>query len=284
MIRLEVTHGATAGAKHESAGDAVRIGRSADNDSGAARRRRVGRAPARRGRGRQDPAARSTLDQRHHARPRHGAHRDRRNAGPRDSSWQRATSSSWAAATASCACRSRSRATATRRTSSPCARSTSSAPPSPPPRATAAGCARSTTSRRASAAPSISNEVLVAVCDGAFALVPGATHVTVVLRDDDERTGARQLRPHRHARARTAGPDAAARSHHAQRLPQGRERARRRARRRRAARGRRRPSRSWARDPQRRSASRSGAATRSSASSRSTTARAPASSRAPTSS
>ncbi len=28
--------------------------------------------------------------------------------------------------------------------------------------------------------------VLVAVCDGAFALVPGATHVTVVLREDDE--------------------------------------------------------------------------------------------------
>jgi transcriptional regulator with GAF, ATPase, and Fis domain len=30
------------------------------------------------------------------------------------------------------------------------------------------------------------NEVLVAVCDGAFALVPGATHVTVVLREDEE--------------------------------------------------------------------------------------------------
>ncbi|HTQ46474.1 MAG TPA: sigma 54-interacting transcriptional regulator [Polyangiaceae bacterium] len=30
------------------------------------------------------------------------------------------------------------------------------------------------------------NEVLVAVCDGAFALVPGATHVTVVLREDDD--------------------------------------------------------------------------------------------------
>ncbi|HEX8795417.1 MAG TPA: sigma 54-interacting transcriptional regulator [Polyangiaceae bacterium] len=29
-------------------------------------------------------------------------------------------------------------------------------------------------------------EVLVAVCDGAFALVPGATHVTVVLREDDD--------------------------------------------------------------------------------------------------
>jgi Nif-specific regulatory protein len=32
--------------------------------------------------------------------------------------------------------------------------------------------------------------VLVAICDGAFALVPGATHVTVVLREDDE-DGAR---------------------------------------------------------------------------------------------
>ena len=32
MIRLEVTHGATAGAKHESAGDVVRIGRSGGND------------------------------------------------------------------------------------------------------------------------------------------------------------------------------------------------------------------------------------------------------------
>ncbi len=32
------------------------------------------------------------------------------------------------------------------------------------------------------------NEVLVAVCDGAFALVPGATHVTVVLREDEEGT------------------------------------------------------------------------------------------------
>jgi transcriptional regulator with GAF, ATPase, and Fis domain len=30
------------------------------------------------------------------------------------------------------------------------------------------------------------NEVLVAVSDGAFALVPGATHVTVVLREDEE--------------------------------------------------------------------------------------------------
>jgi transcriptional regulator with GAF, ATPase, and Fis domain len=29
-------------------------------------------------------------------------------------------------------------------------------------------------------------DVLVAICDGAFALVPGATHVTVVLRDDDD--------------------------------------------------------------------------------------------------
>src|ERR1700722_8017861 len=32
MIRLEVTHGAALGAKHESSGDAVRVGRSADND------------------------------------------------------------------------------------------------------------------------------------------------------------------------------------------------------------------------------------------------------------
>jgi Nif-specific regulatory protein len=32
------------------------------------------------------------------------------------------------------------------------------------------------------------NEVIVAVCDGAFALVPGATHVTVVLREDEEGT------------------------------------------------------------------------------------------------
>jgi Nif-specific regulatory protein len=32
------------------------------------------------------------------------------------------------------------------------------------------------------------NEVLVAVCDAAFALVPGATHVTVVLREDEEGT------------------------------------------------------------------------------------------------
>ena len=32
------------------------------------------------------------------------------------------------------------------------------------------------------------SEVLVAVCDGAFALVPGATHVTVVLREDEEGT------------------------------------------------------------------------------------------------
>ena len=32
------------------------------------------------------------------------------------------------------------------------------------------------------------NDVLVAVCDGAFALVPGATHVTVVLREDEEGT------------------------------------------------------------------------------------------------
>jgi Nif-specific regulatory protein len=30
------------------------------------------------------------------------------------------------------------------------------------------------------------NDVLVAICDGAFALLPGATHVTVVLREDDE--------------------------------------------------------------------------------------------------
>jgi transcriptional regulator with GAF, ATPase, and Fis domain len=32
------------------------------------------------------------------------------------------------------------------------------------------------------------NEVLAAICDAAFALVPGSTHVTVVLRDDDEET------------------------------------------------------------------------------------------------
>ena len=31
-------------------------------------------------------------------------------------------------------------------------------------------------------------DVLVAVCDGAFALVPGATHVTVILREDEEGT------------------------------------------------------------------------------------------------
>jgi Nif-specific regulatory protein len=30
------------------------------------------------------------------------------------------------------------------------------------------------------------NDVLVAICDAAFALLPGATHVTVVLREDDE--------------------------------------------------------------------------------------------------
>jgi len=30
------------------------------------------------------------------------------------------------------------------------------------------------------------NDVLVAICDAAFALVPGSTHVTVILRDDDE--------------------------------------------------------------------------------------------------
>jgi transcriptional regulator with GAF, ATPase, and Fis domain len=33
------------------------------------------------------------------------------------------------------------------------------------------------------------NEVLVAICDGAFALAPGATHVTIVLRDDDDEGG-----------------------------------------------------------------------------------------------
>jgi transcriptional regulator with GAF, ATPase, and Fis domain len=32
------------------------------------------------------------------------------------------------------------------------------------------------------------NDVLVAICDGAFALLPGATHVTVVLREDEEGT------------------------------------------------------------------------------------------------
>ena len=30
------------------------------------------------------------------------------------------------------------------------------------------------------------NDVLVAICDGAFSLLPGATHVTVVLREDDD--------------------------------------------------------------------------------------------------
>jgi transcriptional regulator with GAF, ATPase, and Fis domain len=30
------------------------------------------------------------------------------------------------------------------------------------------------------------NDVLVAICDGAFSLLPGATHVTVVLREDEE--------------------------------------------------------------------------------------------------
>ena len=40
------------------------------------------------------------------------------------------------------------------------------------------------------------NDVLVAICDAAFALVPGATHVTVVLRDDDdERGGAAATSP-----------------------------------------------------------------------------------------
>jgi len=32
------------------------------------------------------------------------------------------------------------------------------------------------------------NDVLVAICDAAFALLPGATHVTVVLREDDDET------------------------------------------------------------------------------------------------
>src|ERR1700734_2412562 len=32
MIRLEVTHGATRGAKHESGGEVVRVGRASDND------------------------------------------------------------------------------------------------------------------------------------------------------------------------------------------------------------------------------------------------------------
>src|SRR6201999_2757094 len=31
-------------------------------------------------------------------------------------------------------------------------------------------------------------DVLVAICNGAFALLPGATHVTVVLREDEEGT------------------------------------------------------------------------------------------------
>jgi transcriptional regulator with GAF, ATPase, and Fis domain len=35
------------------------------------------------------------------------------------------------------------------------------------------------------------HEVLLAICAGAFALVPGATHVTVVLRDDDDDEGPR---------------------------------------------------------------------------------------------
>jgi len=51
--------------------------------------------------------------------------------------------------------------------------------------------------KRIGAATDLS-EVTIAICDAAFALVPGATHVTVVLRDEDEeaaRTGAASYLP-----------------------------------------------------------------------------------------
>ena len=45
--------------------------------------------------------------------------------------------------------------------------------------------ARSTKRRSASAPRTISSDVLVAIADAVLALVPRATHVTIILRDDD---------------------------------------------------------------------------------------------------
>ena len=67
-----------------------------------------------------------------------------------------------------------------------CARSTSSGPPRRPSSATAAGCAPLYDVQKRIGGASDLSDVLVAICDGAFALVPGATHVTVVLREDEE--------------------------------------------------------------------------------------------------
>ena len=113
-------------------------------------------------------------------------------------------------------------------------------------------------------------ETLIAVADAVLSLVPNATHVTVVLRDVDG--SRRRLRPHVDARPRRDRRGDVPRrlgAHHAQRLSQGGQRARRGARRRRAARRRservahgrlhpqhhRRPALERGRDPRRRSRS-----------------------------
>ena len=214
MIRLEVTARASsrAGSRHESTADVVRIGRAEGNDlvlpdehvSGEHARIVLG--------GERLRAARPALDQRHGRRPRRASAsrsttRNGREIALADGRRHRARR----AATASCASRSRSpRTTRRRRASSRCARSTSSAraestverdgePPARPLR-------RAEAHRRA---PSdLARGARRDLRRRASTLVPGATHVTVVLRDDDEEPRAASAAgyvPDHDARARAAG-------------------------------------------------------------------------------
>ena len=94
--------------------------------------------------------------------------------------------------------------------------------------------------------------------------MPGATHVTVVLRDDDDDAGSARRAGYVPIVTRVRGPagrgaDDRPDSRHAQRVPQGGERARGGHRRRRAARGGADRVDHGGADPQRRSACRSGA-------------------------
>ena len=251
MIRLDVTQGlATRRAPRVVGGRRPHRARRRQRRR-PARRARVGRARAHRLRRREVPPARPALDQRHGGRARRASAsrsttRNGREVAARGGRRRRARRGRARRARSPVTIAEDAEAT---RASSRCARSTSSAR------------AESAIERDASRLRALYDaQKRIGAADGperrarrhlrrrASRSCPGATHVTVVLREDDEdgRAG-RRLRAHRHARARAAGPGDAAHPGHAQRLPQGGERARRGHRGRRAARGRRRPSRSWAR-------------------------------------
>ena len=120
----------------------------------------------------------------------------------------------------------RRRTTPTMRGSSPFARSTTSADSRPRVEENPTASRRSTRAqKRIGAAAELDRGAGQPVADAVLPLVPRATHVTIVLRDDDRKTPSGGLRAGDDARARRRGRRVGAvgaGADHAQRVPQGR--------------------------------------------------------------